>query len=215
MANARKWYVVWEGKAPGIYDSWEECELQVKGYAGAKYKAYPTQESATKAFRDYDPSTDRAIIKEIARHATPKRVNYSAIKEIELNSIAVDAACSGYPGPMEYQGVRVDTGEVLFHVGPIENGANNLGEFIAIVHALALTKQQGLSTTIYSDSVTALSWVRNRHCKTTITPNGKNARVMALLERAKIWLAHNTYRNKILKWRTDEWGEIPADFGRK
>ena len=36
-----------------------------------------------------------------------------------------------------------------------------------------------------------------------------------LIERAEKWLKTNTYTTPILKWETSEWGEIPADFGRK
>ena len=36
-----------------------------------------------------------------------------------------------------------------------------------------------------------------------------------LIDRAENWLKTNHYSNKILKWDTPLWGEIPADFGRK
>ena len=36
-----------------------------------------------------------------------------------------------------------------------------------------------------------------------------------LIGRAETWLKNNSYNNKIIKWDTKKWGEIPADFGRK
>ena len=57
---------------------------------------------------------------------------------------AVDAACSGNPGPMEYQAIDLQTGARVFHFGPMK-GTNNIGEFLAIVHALALMQQQGFA----------------------------------------------------------------------
>ena len=45
---------------------------------------------------------------------------------------AVDAACSGNPGPMEYRGIDLATGAEIFHFGPV-HGTNNIGEFLAIV----------------------------------------------------------------------------------
>ncbi len=209
----RKFYVVWAGHSSGIYDSWEECKAQVEGFPGARYKSFNTQEEATEAYRN-DPD-DYIILQKIASHR-PQVVNYEAFPEIVLDSIAVDAACSKNPGPVEYRGVNVRTGETIFHVGPLEDGTNNIGEFLAIVHALALLKKSGNTTTpIYSDSRTAQAWVRNRQSKTTLQPTPRNGRILDMLRRANAWLATNTPANRIIKWETERWGEIPADFGRK
>lgn len=209
----RKFYVVWAGHSSGIYDSWEECKAQVEGFPGARYKSFNTQEEATEAYRN-DPD-DYSILKAIASHRQ-QVVNYEAFPEIILDSIAVDAACSKNPGPVEYRGVNVRTGETIFHVGPFDDGTNNIGEFLALVHALAMLKKSGDTTTpIYSDSRTAQAWVRNRHSKTTLQPTARNARILELLRRADAWLASNTPVNRIIKWDTERWGEIPADFGRK
>ena len=70
--------------------------------------------------------------------------------EVTANAWAVDAACSGNPGPMEYQAIDLATGAQVFHFGPL-HGTNNIGEFLAIVHALALLDRQGVTgKTIYS-----------------------------------------------------------------
>lgn len=130
-------------------------------------------------------------------------------------AVAVDAACSGNPGPMEYRGIYLRTGKELFHFGPV-HGTNNIGEFLAIVHALALLKQKGLDDMpVYSDSVNAQIWVRKKKCKTTLVRNAETEYLHGLIARAEAWLRNNTFNNPILKWRTEEWGEIPADFGRK
>ena len=130
-------------------------------------------------------------------------------------AVAVDAACSGNPGPMEYRGIYLRTGKELFHFGPV-HGTNNIGEFLAIVHALALLKLKGLDDMpVYSDSVNAQIWVRKKKCKTTLVRNAETEYLHGLIARAEAWLRNNTFNNPILKWRTEEWGEIPADFGRK
>ncbi|MCM1312768.1 MAG: ribonuclease H [Bacteroides sp.] len=134
--------------------------------------------------------------------------------EVESNAIAVDAACSGNPGPMEYRGVYLRTGQEIFRFGPVM-GTNNIGEFLAIVHALALCQKKGLSMTIYSDSMTAQTWVRKRKCKTTLVRNAQTEQLHQLIGRAEAWLRTNAYSNPILKWQTEKWGEVPADFGRK
>ncbi len=135
--------------------------------------------------------------------------------EVTANAWAVDAACSGNPGPMEYQGIDLATGQRVFHFGPV-HGTNNIGEFLAIVHALALMKQRGLHKTIYTDSRNALIWVAKRQCKTTLKRTPQTEQLYQLLERAEAWLRNNNYADiPLLKWETQRWGEVPADFGRK
>ena len=211
--DKRKWYVVWQGTEPGICDSWAECELRVKGFPGARYKAFATQEEAVEAFRN-DPG-EMDILRAIAR-APREFVNYEAIPDIVRDSIAVDGACSGNPGVMEYRGVDVPTGVELFRQGPFPDATNNIGEFLAIVHALALFANQGNDhTAIYSDSKTALAWIRAKQCRTKLAHTEANARLFEIIARAERWLATHVWSNALLKWNTAEWGEIPADFGRK
>lgn len=135
--------------------------------------------------------------------------------EVRASAWAVDAACSGNPGPMEYQAVDLATGAQVFHFGPL-HGTNNIGEFLAIVHALALMEKQGIrDKTIYSDSYNAILWVRNRKCKTKLERNEKTEPLYQIIARAEQWLRTHTVRTPIIKWETAKWGEIPADFGRK
>ncbi len=214
MSNARKYYVVWEGRAPGIYDSWEECHDQIDGYPGAKYKSYASQEAATEAFRGR-PEQHMTFLRRLGtvKHAP---VDYTSIPGIRLDAWAVDGACSRNPGPMEYRGVRVADGAEIFRIGPFEGGTNNIGEYLALVHALALLHRAGDTTTpVYSDSRTGLAWLRRRAANTTLTPTPENASLRAVIARADAWLQTHTPANPILKWDTDRWGEIPADFGRK
>lgn len=128
---------------------------------------------------------------------------------------AVDAACSGNPGPMEYQCIDMTTGQRVFHYGPV-HGTNNIGEFLAIVHALALMEKQGITNkVIYSDSVNAQLWVKKMQCKTKLEHTPQTEKLHEVIRRAEIWLRTHTFRVPVLKWDTKEWGEIPADFGRK
>ena len=200
----RKYYVVWKGVEPGIYDSWDESKKQVDGFSGALYKSFATKEEAVNAFRSDPPAYFRN-----RKKAAP--VFGQIIKE----SLSVDAACSGNPGRMEYRGVDTATGEVIFHAGPFERGTNNIGEFLAIVHALALLKKQQLNIPVYSDSENGMLWVQQKKCNTKLQPVEKNRPVFDLIRRAETWLQNNTYSNPVLKWDTRRWGEIPADFGRK
>lgn len=217
-----KYYVVWEGLAPGIYPTWEECRAQIEGFRGAKYKAFSTREDAIMAFRGNEKD-ELGILQSIATHPSPGGVKAEPSQqrflspEIDTSAIAVDGACAGNPGPVEYRGVHVGTGREIFKVGPLPGGTNNIGEYLALVHALAMLEKRGDTTTaIYVDSRTSLSWLRNRGSRTKIQPDAGNARTMELLRRADRWVQTHPYiPNRILKWKTDLWGEIPADFGRK
>ncbi len=205
----KKYYVVWNGRKPGIYRTWAECEKQTKGFKGAAFKSFPTLEEAEKAFNQGGNFSHTA-----SKGSSSKKQASASLEAIEENSISVDAACSGNPGLMEYRGVDTKTGEVFFHYGPVF-GTNNIGEFLGIVHALSLLQKKGENTTIYSDSMTALSWVRNKKANTTLVRDKRTEELWQLIERAEKWLKENTYSNKILKWDTNKYGEIKADFGRK
>lgn len=215
----RKFYVVWVGREPGIYEDWDDCWAQVDGFPGAKYKSFTDQTAATIAFRG-DPADQAAIIEQIARynaHAARERgAALLDIPEINHSAIAVDGACAGNPGAMEYQGVKVATGEQLFHLGPLPGGTNNVAEYLALVHALAYLYQRGDRTTpVYSDSRTARSWLRNKGHRSKLERTPLNTRIFELLDRADNWVRTHAFENPVLAWDTDRWGEIPADFGRK
>lgn len=210
MTKKRKFYVVWIGVEPGIYNSWADCSLQINGYKGAQYKSFDTLKEATEAYNSH-PSDYIQKSPPLETHSdSPKILS----KEIIENSLCVDAACSGNPGPMEYRGVYTGNNQELFKFGPIW-GTNNIGEFLAIVHALALSKQNKWDMPIYSDSRNAIAWVKNKKCNTKLVKNIKTVAVYELINRAEKWLKNNTYSTQIIKWNTQKWGEIPADFGRK
>ena len=227
----QKYYVVWQGHRPGIYTTWEECERQVKGVVGAKFKSFESLAQAEQALRlgpsMYIAAPQQATLPGIAKPTVGKVVGVDAegmtillpdrdprLPVPELNALAVDAACSGNPGVMEYQGVHVASRQQLFHFkSPL--GTNNIGEFLAIVHGLAYLKKQGIGMPLYSDSVTAQGWIRAKQCRTKLALNAQTAPLYDLIRRAEAWLHNNTYTTPILKWDTDLWGEIPADFGRK
>jgi len=204
--SGQKWYVVWKGIEPGIYKTWQECKQQIDGFEGARYKSFETQDQAIEAYR----SDHRQYIR---NKKAPDRNAVSS--SVVLHSLSVDAACSNNPGPMEYRGVYTETGKEIFHFGPVDEATNNIGEFLALVHGLALLKKQNLAIPVYSDSINAIQWVKNKKCKTKLTPCPANEQVFDLISRAEKWLNENSYLNPILKWETQDWGEIPADFGRK
>ena len=204
----QKFYVVWSGVKPGIYASWDECKAQVSGFENARYKSFETLELAEKAFSE-NPW------KHLSSGQKKPKQPKSTPSEIIWDSLAVDAACSGNPGKMEYRGVFVGDNVEIFRSAVYEDGTNNIGEFLAIVHALALLKQKNSVIPIYSDSANAIKWIEKKKCNTKLEQTSRNAPIFELIARAEKWLKTNEYETEILKWETGEWGEIPADFDRK
>ena len=206
----KKFYVVWQGKTPGIYRTWAECKEQVDGVS-AKYKGFASLAEAEIAFKrgheefwGQDKKTELTP-QEILKYGKPIG-----------QAIAVDAAFSGKTKKMEYQGVFVETNTNIFHFGPVQSGTSNIGEFLALVHVLAYQKKHKINYPIYSDSLIAMSWIKQKKCKTKLVKTSQNVKIFELISRAEKWLRENDYKEfEILKWNTQIWGEIPADFNRK
>lgn len=221
--SKQKYYVVWVGHQPGIYTSWPECQQQVQKYTDAKYKSFPSLAEAERAYakgwtaywgKGKKTSSAHSGLKQGENHRPAPGAD-GVLAEPDLNSISVDVGCSGNPGIVEYKGVDTKTGEILFYHGPIAKGTNNLGEFIAIVHGLAYLQQRGSQRTVYTDSQTAMKWLRQKRVASTLIRDETTEEIWNLTDRAVKWLQHNQYENQVLKWDTKRWGEIKADFGRK
>lgn len=207
-----KFYVVWKGRQTGVFNTWAECQAQTNGYPQAVFKSFETKELAEKTFIDTS-----------AKYVGKNKKVISSLSKEELaligdpidDSIAVDGAWNNNTGLVEYQGIHLKTYEVLFHIGPLEDGTINIVEFLAIVHALALCKQWKWQQPIYSDSNIALGWIKEKKARTNHPPSEKNKKLFEMIARAEKWLENNTFENELLKWETKAWGENPADFGRK
>jgi ribonuclease HI len=202
----QKFYVVWKGRRRGIFNSWSDCEAQVSGYIGAEYKAFESRREAERAFA-------RTYAEYKGRPASKQKWLFAVAKPI-IPSIAVDAACSGSPGPLEYQGVETETGKRIFKEGPFADGTNNVGEFLAIVEAMKWLEDRMDDCPIYSDSENAIGWVNAKKCNTKLVRLASNKKLFELIAEAERLLKLLQSR-RLLKWDTRAWGEIPADFGRK
>ena len=207
MSQKAKFYVVWKGRKRGIFSSWEQCAAQVQGFTGAQYKSFTSRAAAEQAFKG-------KYTAQAGKPGSSGNWLFSPNPPV-TDSYCVDAACSGSPGPLEYRGVDLRTGKEVFRQGPYQHGTNNVGEFLAIVHALRLLELNKSKLTVYSDSSTAIGWVKKKQCNTELAADEKNAPLFKLINQAEEWLAEHRIANPILKWDTKAWGEIPADFNRK
>lgn len=207
MAKSKKYYVVWAGRQTGIFDDWDTCKKSVEGYEGAQYKSFQSKAEAEAAL-------SQGFFKTIKK-TNPSPTTLFKQPLPDFPAWVVDAAWNTKTGDMEYQGIDLQTRKPIFHKGPFADGTNNIGEFLAIVHALALLHKYKSEAPVFSDSKTAISWVKKKKANTKLEPTGRNKELFELLERAENWLRDHNFRNKILKWETELWGENPADFGRK
>jgi ribonuclease HI len=208
MAQKQKYYVVWKGRKSGIFTSWAECEKQVKGFAAAQYKSFDSLKEAETAYQSkYEAFRGKPASQGKWREASVKPI---------LPSICVDAACSGAPGKLEYRGVYTESEQEIFRFGPFPDGTNNVGEFLAIVHALTWLAKHDKRLPVYSDSENGIAWVYTGKCRTKLRHTARNAPLFVMIHSAENWLAENELNDdEVLKWDTDLWGENPADFGRK
>ena len=208
-----KFYSVWKGRNPGVYDTWKSCQAQTDGFALAKFKSFQTRAEADDAFAmGWEGFYGKAAPLVVTKRTTPKGVVPAGPIE---ESICVDAAWNTKTGIVEYRCVETATRKELFRQGPFPDGTINVGEFLVIVHALSWCKKNGLVMPIYSDSYNAIKWVTQKKVNTQLEPTTRNKKLFAMLDRSIELLENNKYPNPVLKWETKTWGENPADFGRK
>lgn len=140
--------------------------------------------------------------------------------------ICVDASCMQvrdsikrdgfYHGALEWQILALPNLTPI-HASPVYPHANiNLGEFVAIVDAMRILKARGdKTTTVYSDSLTAIAWYKNKRVKSRHPRNEKTAHILDTVARALQWVKEVNPPNPVVFWDKVIWDENPADFGRK
>lgn len=194
-----------------VLNNIHQVEWQIKNVIKKMEISYPKKETAVSPANSKSSAGSTPSLPGGAGWAS----GFAWPAAVNRNSWAVDAACSGNPGPMEYQAIDLQTGAQVFHFGPL-HGTNNIGEFLAIVHALALMDKQGIKDkVIYSDSYNAILWVKKKQCKTKLVRTPETEQLYQIIARAEQWLRTHNVTIPVLKWETKQWGEVPADFGRK
>ncbi len=212
----KSYYLVFVGKNIGIYNSWDECLLQVHKYSGAKYKKVKAKslEDAWKIFHNTKDSYLKNIEK--AKNGYNSYVSKEE-EDVYNNFLSVDGAANFKH--FEFRGVWVDDKKVAFASTKYEGGTSNIAEFLALVNGCKFLIKEGLPINIYTDSLVAIAWFRKQRVRTKAAEYGlMTPQIEFLLEEAKTFLKENQSVLKdaiILKWKTEEWGQIPADYGRK
>jgi ribonuclease HI len=124
--------------------------------------------------------------------------------------IATDAAHSTKNSITEYQAIDLKTGEQLFYRG-LGNQTVNIGEFLGVVQAAKYIIEHNFQPrVIYTDSLTAITWFRNKQTA--------SKKANSMLKKAEIFLkafAAEIDSIQVIHWDNQTWGETPADFGNK
>ena len=215
----QKYYVVWYGREPGIYTSWEECVKQTSGFKGAKYKAYPTPAEAEQAFiygpEDERPADEAAKVPDVPGTKKPQEKNIPPVlpPEVSNDAVAVDAACSGNPGPGGW-GAILQYGKAEKELSGSEpSTTNNRMELLGVITALETLKEP-CSVDLYSDSKYVVDgitkgWAKGWRARGWVKSDKKPAknpelwgRLLDLLDKHEVrfhWVkghADNPYNNR-------------------
>jgi ribonuclease HI len=199
----KKYYAIIGGKDQGLhYDTWNNIELKVNGNSGVYSKCLEQDKIAA---MDYFEKHKLAISE------VKQDIKESTVVSIPEHGNVVDGACNQNTGEFQYQVFDLNTQSIKHTSKPYLNGTNNIAEFFAIICALRAFAKTKSNYPIYSDSTTAIKWVKDRCCNTKVNDRELLMKISEQIE----WLRSNNCPNPILKWETKIWGENPADFGRK
>lgn len=194
----KKFYVVWVGKKKGIFETWDECKQSIQGVSGAKFKSFS---SKIRAQAEYYGETCSPNPGEMA--------------------LTVDGACKGSTGEGEFRGVLLPSKTEVFRYGPYSGATNNIMEYLAAIRGLKWIESRGLRIPVYTDSATALHWIKDSpqsECATSASVPSDSV-LFSNISKSKAWINSRVKKAELLgclrKWDTAVYGEIPADFGRK
>lgn len=166
----RKWYVVWAGRSPGIYQDWASCQLQTDGFPGARHKSFTSQAEAEAAF-GLTPSASASARPTAGRAASaqvksgPITLSKREIEKLEADvHIFADGGCNPNPG-------EAGSGVAVYRHGVLSSlwygryqpmGTNNTAELAALHFGLVLADKaikQGLSVAVLADSAYAIKCI--------------------------------------------------------
>ncbi len=239
VAQKKKWYVIWRGRETGIFRTWDQCKERTDGFPRARFKSFKSEAEAVKAFTrgpamatvpntrkarkssqrfnpDQNPIRKASTRTGKRQDKRPKQLTLGLDFKPEPNALVVDGACCLQTGDFEYQAVWLHDKRTAFKSPVLSPGTNNLAEFLGLVAGLRHVAELGLQCPVYSDSQTAISWVRKRAHKCGPVLQGLvTDEVAKMMDDAINWLKANPEHPKVIQWMTKHWGENPADYGRK
>lgn len=156
----KKFYAVATGRSTGIFTDWPSAEAQVKGFAGAQYQGFVSEEEARAWLANplYKKKEPRPA-KQPPGQARPEPTPGAII-------VCTDGGCSNNPGPGGYGVVIEGDRESREMSGGFRLTTNNRMEMMAAIVALESLRGCGKPIELYSDSSYLVNgmtkgWARN------------------------------------------------------
>ncbi len=167
---AKKFYVVWAGREPGIYTDWPSAQKQVIKFAGAKYKSFTSKAEAEAAYASGATNPGNKSAAKTTSSRTASRTNQGnnlSAPPIKTDVVIYcDGGCDPNPG-------KAGSGVALYHNDRLTQlwygiynpqGTNNSAELNALYFSLQLAQhaiKQGLSAQIMCDSMYSIQCIRD------------------------------------------------------
>lgn len=193
-----KYYVVWRGHSPGIYENWNACKAQVKGFKYSYYRVFPTFKSANEAFG--------LSLTEFKRRQQFKENTFN----LRPNSIVVSSKYEEKNMETVFTAFKVgDPPEILFRTAICGKSTHNIVQFLALAASIKYCYENGLKSPIYSDNPVALKWIRDRKINSQVIRSDRNQEVFDLVDEAIYWLNCNSYNNQLIEWDVEKHGYLP------
>ena len=160
---AKKFYVVWSGRETGIFLDWATCKRSIDQFSGARYKSFPTQAEADKAFSS-GVSVGRAT--ESKKKTSTKSTNSEVAFGVNDFDVVIycDGGCDPNPG-------KAGSGSAVYKQGKLSslwyglfnpNGTNNTAELNALHQSLLMAEQaaaKNMSVGVLCDSMYSINCI--------------------------------------------------------
>ena len=142
---AKKFYAVKRGRKTGLYTVWAECAAQVKGFQGAVYKGFMTEEEARAWLGGADARTKEP--RAAAEMAAPSAPDADYIIHTDGSCLRNPGGAGGWAAVIE----TAATGAVEEKSGGDPETTNNRMELTAALMALSAVPE-GARVALYTDS---------------------------------------------------------------
>jgi ribonuclease HI len=144
----KKYYAVAAGRVGGVYTDWAAAEQQVKGFAGAKYKSFPSRKEAESWLEN--PVYEKKEVRPHSRRET--EVGLQPRRDADTIVVYTDGGCINNPGPGGYGVVIEMAGKRRELCGGYRHTTNNRMEMMAAIVALRELQHYGKKIALVSDS---------------------------------------------------------------
>ena len=142
---AKKFYAVKRGRKTGLFTVWAECAAQVKGFQGAVYKGFMTEDEARAWLGGADARTEQP--RAAAEMAAPSAPDADYIIHTDGSCLRNPGGAGGWAAVIE----TTATGAVEEKSGGDPETTNNRMELTAALMALSAVPE-GARVALYTDS---------------------------------------------------------------